>query len=66
MDDLIEALQLIATRCKPEFPTWCEHDALHVCVDDELFTPDEIAKLDELGFFVGGEGGFTSFRFGSA
>lgn len=66
MEDLIEALQLIATRCKPEYPTWCSHDELHVCADEDLYTPEEIAKLDELGFSVDTDGGFKSYRFGSA
>jgi hypothetical protein len=67
MNDLIEALQLMATRATPESPTWCTHDELHVAgVDPELFTPAEIVRLDELGFFVSGDGDFMSFRFGSA
>jgi hypothetical protein len=67
MDDLIEALQLIATRSKPIHPLHCEHDRLTVCVDSQIFTVDEIAHLETLGFFVDDlEKCFYSFRFGSA
>lgn len=70
MDDLIEALTLMATKSKPEFPTHCEHDTLTVCVDPALFTAEELVRLDELGFFPDSEeqdsGCFISFKFGSA
>ncbi len=46
-------------------PFHCEHDELWVMSDAEAFTPEEIAQLDELGFFVD-DGGFKSFRYGSA
>ncbi len=66
MDHLIEALTLMATKAKPDYPTHCEHDELTVCVDPALFTPEELAKLEALGFFPDDEGCFKSFRFGSA
>jgi len=67
MDELIEALQLMATKEKPTYPTHCEHDVLTVCVAPSLFTPEEIDRLDRLGFVPDDEGeSFQSFRFGSA
>lgn len=66
MDELIEALQLIATKAKPAYPFHCEHDTLTVCVDPALFTEAELKRLHKLGFFDEGEGCFTSFRYGSA
>lgn len=67
MEDLIEALQLMATRCKPEYPTHCEHDVLTVCVSPKLFTVNQLRRLSELGFSAEfDEDCFTSFRFGSA
>lgn len=65
--ELIQGLTILARH--PEDmnnPTWCEHDALHVCADSEQFSTEEIAELDELGFHVDDEGGFFSYRFGSA
>lgn len=65
--DLIEGLTLLAKHPSDIIsPLHCEHDTLNVMADDEAFTEDEIAKLDELGFTVNREGGFYSFRFGSA
>lgn len=66
MVDLIQALQIIATRCTPERPTNCEHDTLWVNADESLFTDDEITELYDLGFFIPDNyGGFMSYRFGS-
>lgn len=68
MDDLIEALQLMATKAKPAYPTHCEHDVLTVGVDPALFTESELTRLEELGFNVYEDDPevFQSFRFGSA
>lgn len=66
MDDLIEALTLMATKAKPDYPTMCEHDELRVLIDPALFDAEEIQRLDELGFKDYGDESFTSFRFGSA
>lgn len=66
MDELIKALQLMRTRANPSSPFHCEHDELHVMVDPELFTPEEIAQLDEWGFFIGEYNCFQSFKYGSA
>lgn len=66
--DLIEGLTLLAKHHTDDIsPLHCEHDTLNVMADDEAFTDDEIARLDTLGFSVNSdEGGFYSFRFGSA
>lgn len=66
MDDLIEALTLMRKYANPQSPTNCEHDTLWVDVDAELVSPEDMQRLDELGFFPSSEGGgFMSFRFGS-
>lgn len=68
MDDLIEALQIASKYMNEQqwcYPTNCSHDELLICVDETLFTPEDKARMEELDFFVGDEGGFKSFRFGS-
>jgi hypothetical protein len=69
-DDLFEALTLLR-RSKPAVlsPFNCGHDTLWVDADVDDFSADELARLDQLGFFPEteyGVGGFQSFRFGSA
>lgn len=65
--DLIEALTLLAQRPTDAIsPFWCEHDQLHVLADEKTFTAEELARLETLGFNVDSDGGFYSFRFGSA
>lgn len=66
--DLLAALTLLAKHPTSKArPFQCSHDTLYVCADDTAFTADELAQLDEWGFFPDSEcGGFTSFRFGSA
>lgn len=72
MDDLIEALRLMMSRLEeiPRNPFVAQHDEITVVgVDPDLYTTEELAWLDELGFFVSEEHGdkcFRSFRFGSA
>ena len=68
MKDLIKALQIFLKYGNPTYPTWCEHDALHICdIDDEKVSDDDKQALEDLGFYVDtSEGGFISFRFGSA
>ena len=64
---LIEGLTLLAKgQANQISPLWCEHDTLHVCANAEKFAPEEIARLNTLGFHVDEEDGFYSFRFGSA
>ena len=67
--DLAEAIPLLAKHATGSFPFHCEHDELTVMSDPEQYTPEELARLDELGFFVDDEYGgicFKSFRYGSA
>jgi len=66
MKDLIEALNIFAKYTQDDRPTHCEHDTLMVLVDPNIVSEEDVTKLDELGFFVSGEGNFYSFRFGSA
>lgn len=65
-DNLIKALTLLRKGASGPYPTHCEHDELWVLADEEKFSVEEIAQLDEWGFFVDDEGGFRSYRFGSA
>lgn len=70
MDDLIEALTILRKYGNPEWPTHCEHDVLTVDIDPSLVSKEDLAKLDELGFFPGDGGDcaedcFQSFKFGS-
>lgn len=68
-DELLEALTLLR-RSHPEVtsPFNCEHDTLWVSADPADFTTEELARLDEIGFFVPDSDvpGFMSYRFGSA
>ena len=68
MSKLIEALQIFLKYGNPDYPTHCEHDTLWIVgYTQDDFTEEEIAKLDELGFFWSDEDeSFQSFRFGSA
>lgn len=65
--DLIQGLTLLARGADSNSsPLHCEHDELTVMADPEKFTEEEIAQLDAWGFYLGEEGTFYSFRFGSA
>lgn len=73
MNDLIEALQILAKYDPNDYPTHCEHDVLCVFVADPMAVSDvDIVRLDQLGFdrgepdASGGEVCFYSYRFGSA
>ena len=67
MDDLIEALKIFRKYGNPRNPTYCEHDTLHICdIDPDAVSDEDKAQLDKLGFIVGSEDGFISYRFGSA
>jgi hypothetical protein len=69
MNDLIEALQILAKYQKPtRWPTHCEHDVLYV-MDVKKGAPsaEERIRLDELGFlWMDSEECWGSFRYGSA
>lgn len=66
--DLLSGLTLLAAHQNNDIsPFHCEHDTLTVMADPAAFTPEELARLDELGFFPHSDGdAFTSYRFGSA
>lgn len=75
MKDLIEALTILSKYLDGDsyhsgHPTHCEHDILHVYVDQSVSDEDK-DKLDELGFHPGDYCGgdedtsFSSGRFGS-
>jgi hypothetical protein len=69
MNDLIEALQILAKYARPDRPTHCEHDELTINpeIDPSEVSPEDIERLYALGFFVTDEDGeecFKSFRFG--
>lgn len=70
MKDLIEALTIFASYQNedPYSPTHCEHDVLMVVgVPQEAVAPDDVLRLDKLGFFWSTEYDcWASFRFGSA
>ena len=68
MSDLIEALTIFLKYGNPRNPTHCEHDVLTISeIDPDDVTPEDRARLDELGFIVSeSERCFISFRYGSA
>ena len=66
MDDLIEAMTILRKYDNPDCPTHCEHAEMSIMVDPGKVSAEDIARLDELGLFDGGDGYFKSFRFGSA
>lgn len=67
MEELLKALQIFAKYIPDEkWPTWCEHDTLHVNCDPDLVSDDEIILLDSYGFIPDEENeGFKSFKFGN-
>jgi hypothetical protein len=67
MKDLIEALQIFLKYGDPYCPTHCEHDVLTVVIEQEKVSPEDAARLKELGFMEDTDiGCFKSYRFGSA
>lgn len=65
--DLVAGLTLLAKgQVNKISPLNCTHDQLGVCADPDAFTPAEISQLEAWGFHVDPDGGFYSFRFGSA
>lgn len=67
-EDLQRALSILARHKTSDIsPFHCEHDTLCVNSDPEAYTPEELAELNDLGFFVSEDYGcFLSYRFGSA
>ena len=67
LDELIRALTILRRYGNPRRPTYCEHDELMICnIDPDAVSGEEIEELDALGFFRTDDGGFKSFRYGSA
>jgi len=67
MDDLIKALTIFRKYVNVSYPTHCEHDVMYIMgVTKEEVSEEDLAELDELGFFWDGDEGFKSYRFGSA
>lgn len=64
--DLIKAIEILSWHKTGPFPLHCEHDELFVMSDPSKYSPEELSQLEDLGFFVNDDGGFSSFRFGSA
>jgi hypothetical protein len=65
--DLLEALTLLAQHpTAGSDPFVCTHDELYVTADAAKFTDAELDRLAHLGFDVNRDGGFRSYRFGSA
>lgn len=65
LSELIEALNIFLTYGDVNPPTHCEHDILTVCVDPMEVLGKDIKRLEELGF-IAKDGGFISYKFGSA
>ena len=70
MKDLIAALTILGKYMEETYsPTNCEHDILYVSgVDPNNVSPEDLLRLEELGFDPDDETGvgFYSFRFGSS
>lgn len=69
MDQLIEALTIFRKYQNLRNPTNCSHDVLAIMgITKEEVSPEDQARLDELGFFWSEDedGYWMSFRFGSA
>lgn len=69
MKDLIEALTIFAKYQNRYAPTHCEHDVMLVVgIAEDVVTPEDRKRLEDLGFFWSAEEYecWASFRFGSA
>ena len=65
MKDLIKALKIFVKYAPDEkYPTWCENDILHVCVDPYTVSEEDKATLEVLGFYADDED-FYSYKYGS-
>jgi len=66
MEELIKALQLLATYAKPNYPLQCEHDKLSVMVDPITVSSDDKRLLEVMGFYADNDNDcFYSYRYGS-
>ena len=67
MSDLIKALQILLKYGDPDYPTHCEHDVLHICgIHYYSVSEEDRETLKELGFILGDDESFQSFKYGSA
>jgi hypothetical protein len=67
VEDLIKALQIFLKYGNPTYPTHCEHDVLTIVgIEPAKVSDEDKATLKELGFFVGEDDCFQSFKYGSA
>lgn len=64
--DLPKAIEMLSWHKTGPYPFHCEHDELFVMSDPEAYSPEELEKLEALGFFVNDLGNFSSYRYGSA
>jgi hypothetical protein len=66
MNDLIEALQILAKYGNPTFPTHCEHGELTITPEISPYSIsfEDRVRLEKLGFFVRDDV-FKSHRFGA-
>lgn len=64
--DLPRAIEILSQHKTGPFPFHCEHDELFVMSDPAAYEPEELAELEELGFFANEVEGFSSYRYGSA
>jgi len=65
LDALIAALQIFRKYDNPTYPTHCEHDVMHVCIEADRVSDEDKKQLEKLGFHVS-DGAFQSYRYGSA
>lgn len=66
LSELIEALQIFLKYGDPAYPTHCEHDVMHVCIEASKVSQEDEEKLNELGFHADTDGYFSSYKYGSA
>ena len=66
MEDLIAALTILSKYTESSYPTWCEHDVLHVAIDPRLISDEDTKELRTQGFIVSVKNDdIYSFRYGS-
>jgi hypothetical protein len=65
MENLIKALQIFLKYGNPDYPTYCRHDELVVCIDPKLVSEEDKNTLEKLGFIEDEDGYFVSYRYGS-
>jgi len=65
MKDLYEAIGIFLKYSDKRFPSLCEHDEFHICVEPEKISIEDTKRLEELSFTPNDNEGFSSFRFGS-